>query len=132
MENIKIRISSLVDGTPWLFNGEGTKQIQNGKTILDAVEYIEEQKVLHHIEISQKKVKVSRFFTGATHLEFFENKKGDVFISTEYGSFQGKTITKTFSVKENASAGVATLEYNTDFDDKNASVKKIQISYRII
>ncbi len=132
MEKIKIRISSLVDGTPWLFTGEGTKTQLNSKTILDATEYIEGEQVAHHIEISQKKVKVSRFFTGATHLEFFENKKGNVFISTEYGSFEGKTITKAYSVKIKETAGVVSLEYNTDFDEKNANVKKIQISYRDI
>lgn len=132
MENIKIRISSLIDGTPWLFTGEGSKTQLNGKTILDAVEYIQDQKVSHHIEISQTRVKISRFFTGATHLDFFPNKNGAVFISTEYGELTGSTITKVFSVKSNENAGVVNLEYNTDFDDKNASVKKIQISYRNI
>ncbi len=129
MENIKIRISSLVDGTPWLFTGEGRKTQQNNKTIIDATERIEGEEVLHHIEIAPNKIKVSRFFSGATHLEFYPDKKGEILISTNYGNLSGKTITKTFTIKETTIATHILLAYKTSFDSEDAEIKKIHITF---
>ncbi len=129
MDKIKIRISSLIDGVPYLFSGEGKMTQIAGKTVLDATEYIENTEVLHHIEIADGCIEISRFAGGVTRLEFFPDKKGNIFISTEYGDFTGRTITKVFGVKKTALGTHITLSYNTDFDSVDSNIKKVQISF---
>ncbi|MFI3167163.1 MAG: DUF1934 family protein [Bacillota bacterium] len=129
MENIKIKISSLVDGVPWLFYGDGTKREMENRIILDAVEYIGEDKVLHNIEFSDDCVKITRIAQNKTYLEFNKKRRGYVSVGTEMGDFSGKIITHTFGVKKTKTATYISLAYNTDFDSENASHKKIQISF---
>ncbi len=129
MDNIKIKISTLVDGEPWLFFGDGEKSQSGDVTVLKAEEDICGEKVLHRIEIFKNKIKIIRLAENATMLEFYKDKKGDISIKTDMGSFSGKTITKSYAVKETKTANYISISYNTDFDSPTASVKKIQISY---
>ncbi len=132
MEKIKIRISSLIDGVPWLFNGEGTKTVIDNRIILDATEYIEENKVIHHIDFTDERISITRLAEGRTSLEFNKSRRGHVSIQTEMGVFTGKIITKTFAIKKTDNSVYLSLAYNTDFDSADASVKKVQISYSAI
>lgn len=129
MEKIKIKISSIIDETPWLFSGEGDLEEQSDNIILRATEYIQGEKILHRIDISQDSIQISRRAQNTTHLEFFKDRRGNITIQTPYGTFDGKTKTKVYAIKTTTSATYITLAYNTSFDEPTAIVKKVQISY---